>query len=104
MSRTTKTYDEQMAELDERIQQAKNRKKQITQRHNAAERKARTHRLCRRHGLLEMFMPDLAVISDEQFELFIKRGIDTSYGRGLLAEIVGKPEAHITPGDVTAQG
>ena len=54
------------------------------------ERKARTKRLCSRHGLLEKFMPDLATITDEQFEEFIKRGINTSYGQKILAEIVAK--------------
>jgi len=62
--------------------------KQLQQRHKTEERKARTKRLCARHGLLEKFMPDLIDISDEQYEQFIKTGIDTKYGRSRLAEIV----------------
>ena len=34
-------------------------------------------------------MPDLAAITDEQFETFIRKGINTTYGQKILAEIVG---------------
>ena len=54
------------------------------------DRKERTKRLCKRHGLLEKYMPDLITITDEQFEMFIKRGINTSYGQKTLAEIISK--------------
>ena len=39
------------------------------------------------HGLLEKFMPTFAVVTDEQYETFIRKGINTSYGQKLLAEI-----------------
>jgi hypothetical protein len=35
-----------------------------------------------------MYMPDLALITHEQFDLFIRRAIDTTYGREVLAEII----------------
>ena len=83
-----KTTAEKIAERDERIAQLQNEKKKLLQKQKADERKVRTNRLCRRHGLLEKYMPDLITITDEQFEMFIKRAIATSYGRDALAEIV----------------
>ena len=85
-----KTRKEKIASYEERIAQLENQRKQEIQKMKAEERKARTRRLCSRHGLLEKFMPDLATITDEQFEEFIKRGINTSYGQKILAEIVAK--------------
>ena len=38
--------------------------------------------------MLEKFMPDLINITDAQYELFIKTGINTSYGRKRLNEII----------------
>ena len=97
MSRTTKTFEEKIASKDEKIQQLINEKKQIQQRQKSAERKARNSRLCRRHGLLEKYMPDLINITDEQFELFIRQGIDTKYGRDILAKIVAAGAAVVPP-------
>lgn len=85
-----KTYEEKIASKDERIQQLINEKKKLQKQENARQRKARDNRLYRRHGLLEKYMPDLAIITDYQFEKFIKRAIDTTYGQNILAEIVAE--------------
>jgi hypothetical protein len=86
-----KTTSEKIAATRERILQLQNEEKQLIQKEKAEERKARTRRFCSRHGLLEKFMPDLADITDEQFESFIKIAIATSYGREKLAKIVAAP-------------
>ena len=86
MSKSTKTAAEKIAAKDERIQQLINEKKRLIQQEKAKERKERNNRLYRRHGLLEKYMPELAIISDEHFEMFIKRAIDTGYGQKILAE------------------
>jgi len=84
-----KTTAEKIATKREQIQQLQNEEKQLIQKQKEQDRKDRTKRLCQRHGLLEKFMPDLATITDEQFETFIRKGINTSYGQKILAEIVG---------------
>ena len=92
-----KTTAEKIAERDERITQLQNEKKHLLQKQKADERKARTSRLCRRHGLLEKYMPALVSITDEKFEAFVKRGIDTSYGQKILAEIVAEAGTTVSP-------
>ena len=91
-----KTTSEKIATKREQIQQLQNEEKQLLQKQRAEERNARTRRFCSRHGLLEKFMPDLATITDEQFETFIRKGINTSYGQKILAEIVGDTGANTT--------
>jgi len=80
----------QIEKAQAEIQQKENRVKELVSKQKAEEKKARNHRLCKRHGLLEKFMPSLITITDEQFETFIKKGIDTSYGRNILAEIAAQ--------------
>ena len=92
-----KTINEKIAEAQAKIEQYKNQEKQLIQKRKTQERKDRTKRLCSRHGLLEKYMPDLITITDEQFEMFIKKGIDTSYGRNILVEIKAKTEVTPTP-------
>ena len=91
-----KTTAEKIATKRERILQLQNQEKQLIQKQKAEERKARTRRFCSRHGLLEKVMPDLAAITDEQYETFIRKGINTSYGQKILAEIVGSTGATTT--------
>jgi len=91
-----KTTAEKIATKREQIQQLQNEEKQLIQKQKEQDRKDRTKRLCQRHGLLEKLMPDLAAITDEQFETFIRKGINTSYGQKILAEIVGDTKASTT--------
>ena len=90
-----KTIIEKIASKREKIQQLQNEEKQLLQKHRQEERKARTRRLCFRHGLLEKYLPDLVTITDEQFEVFVKRAIATSYGRDTLTEITGNTGATV---------
>lgn len=89
-TKTTKTDAEKVAEKDAKILQLQNEKKAILQRKKAKERKERNHRLCRRHGMIESFMPDIIPITDDQFEAFIRTHMNTQNGRNKLAEIISK--------------
>ena len=95
-TKNTKTADEKLAEKNARIKQLQKQKQAIIKRENAKERKARNNRLYRRHGLLEKFMPDIITITDDQFEAFIRTGINTTYGIKRLGEIKDKGEEAAT--------
>ena len=94
-----------MAESQERepVKQFRDEEKQAPQRQKQEERNPHTNRYCRRHELLEKIMPDLATITDEQFELFIKRAINTRYGRAALAEIVADAGTSTAPASKTEE-
>ena len=93
-TKTVKTAEEKLAEKNARIKQLQKQKQAIIKRENAKERKARNHRLCRRHGLLEKLFPDIINITDEQFEAFIRTHIRAKHGRNKLIEIVDKGEEY----------
>ena len=90
-TKTVKTAEEKIAEKNDKILKLQNEKKAILQREKAKERRERTHRLCRRHGLFENYLPELIAMTDQQFEMFIKRGVKTKYGIKILYEILGQP-------------
>ena len=91
-TKNTKTTEERLAIRDERIKQLQKQKQKIRKDENKKIRKQRDNRLYRRHGLLEKFMPKIIDITDEQFEVFIRKGINTTYGRNCLNEIIDKGE------------
>ena len=83
-------YKDKIANIDEEMQQLANRKKEYIQRERAAERKARNHRICKRGGHLESVLPALINLTDEQFNMFIKRTLLTEYATRELDKI--KPQ------------
>ena len=82
-----KSRQEKIANYDERIAQLENQRKKEHQMLKADERKARTKRLCSRHGLLESMLPEIINITDEQYKTFLERAVTNDYGRGILAKI-----------------
>jgi hypothetical protein len=85
-----KTKTEQLASIEQEIRQLNERKKKLMQQQSADERKARSHRFCKRGGYMEKLLPDLALITDEQFETFFKNTAANNFGRKALAEIMAQ--------------
>ena len=88
----SKTPQNKIASIEERITQLQNQKKQEIQKQKASERKARTKRLCQRQGLLESLMPELINITDEQFKSFLEKAVCNTYGRDVLRKILNQPQ------------
>ena len=84
----TKNINQQIETAQERIRQEQNRLKQLQGKQKEYERKARSHRLCKRHGILESMLPDLISITDEQYHTFLERAVANDYGRSVLAKII----------------
>ena len=91
----SKTRLERIDGIKEEIEQLKNRQKLLQQQHNAQERKARTHRLCRRGGIVEKLLPGIITLTDEQFDTFVEKTLLTGYAerilKGLAAQGVANP-------------
>jgi len=90
MSAKRKTVAEQITEAQEKIKQEQNALKKLQAKQKEQDNKARNHRLCKRHGLLESLLPDTKEITDEQFKEFLEQHIANSHGRKKLAEIVAR--------------
>jgi hypothetical protein len=85
-----KTIEERLKDARLEKEQAESRIKKLLEEQKEGERKARTHRFCKRGGLMEKLLPDLANLTDEQFEAFFKRTTANKYGRDALAEIAAR--------------
>ena len=85
-----KTTQERIEALQHEIQQKQNQEKQLRQRFREEQRKARNHRLCKRHGLFEKVLPETIDLTDEQFEKFVKQHIANEHGRRMLATLTAK--------------
>ncbi len=59
-----------------------------------ADRKARTHRLCTRGGMLESFLPDPESIADDAVMDLLKKLFDLPAAKKLVSEAVGQSSGH----------
>jgi len=81
---TRKTTAEKIEEARLEKQQAENRIKNLIQEQKAEERKARTHRLCKRGGQVEKLLPELARLTDEQFDTFVQKTLLSGFAAKVL--------------------
>ena len=86
-----KSVDERIDRVKKRIEELQSQKKLLVQEQDRKTEKARTHRLCRRAGLLEKMLPDTILLTDEQFETLLKRTIANDFGRSKLSELAPPP-------------
>jgi hypothetical protein len=103
MAKTTQEKIElKMAEKE----QLENELKWLMQQHKAEERKARTSRLCKRHGLLESILPDTIPLTEDNFKLFLEKTVANEYGRRTLAALKAgqEKEAADNGAETAAQG
>ena len=80
-----KTREELTAEIEEskkKIRQFENREKIIKQKLSVEERKARTHRLCKRGGFMESLVPELIAMPDEDAKAFLRLAFFEKTSRG----------------------
>ena len=82
-----KTKLEKIAGIEENMRQLENQRKQLLQQYKEQERKERTHRICKRGGLLESIMPDTVALTDEQFKTFLEKILLTDSTHRMLANI-----------------
>jgi hypothetical protein len=92
-----KTVEERLKDARLEKEQAESRIRKLLEEQKEGERKARTHRFCKRGGLMEKLLPDLALLTDDQFEAFFKRTAANKYGRDALAEIAARNAETPTP-------
>ena len=92
-----RTKMERVEKIRTEMEQLKKQEKELLKQHKKEERDARTKRLCTRHGMMEKHMPDLIKITDGQFETFIIKAINTTFGRDKLAQIIAQGERATPP-------
>ena len=88
----SKTRTERITAIEEQIKQMENRKKQLLQQERAANNKARTRRLCERHGLLESLLPETISLTKEQYRAFVEKVLSNGYAKKVIAGILADSE------------
>jgi len=92
---------ERINTIEENIKKMENQKKHLMQQYKEQERKERTHRLCKRGGLLESILPDTVTLSDDRFEIFVKEHIASKFGSSALRKLLAEQEDTNTKSDTT---
>ena len=93
-----KTRLEKIEKIKEEIAQQQNQIKKLMQQQRAQDRKDRTRRLCQRMGLFESMLPDVIILTDEQFKLFLEKTILTERSSRILDGLTEQ-----NPADPTSQ-
>jgi len=81
-----KTLNDKIEAAKAEIKQKEAQIKQLVQQQKERERKDRTHRFCTRGGIMERLLPDLAIITDEQFKTFVEKTMQSNYAVKILRE------------------
>lgn len=84
-----RSYEEKISNIDLEIEQLKNRKREITQRHKAEERKARTKRLIERGAILESLIPSSDTLSNDDVKQILSYALETPYVKEYLRKYHG---------------
>jgi uncharacterized coiled-coil DUF342 family protein len=82
------TKEERIANIETQIAELAKQRKNIIQAQKAAERKARTHRLCKRGGEIEKNLPGIETLTEDEFKAFANITFLTPYSKGKLAGIL----------------
>lgn len=84
-----RSYEEKISNIDLEIEQLKNRKREITQRHKAEERKARTKRLIERGAILESLIPSSDTLTNDDVKQILSYALETPYVKEYLRKYHG---------------
>lgn len=84
-----RSYEEKISNIDLEIEQLKNRKREITQRHKAEERKARTKRLIERGAILESLIPAPDTLTNDDVKQILSYALETPYVKEYLRKYHG---------------
>jgi hypothetical protein len=90
------TKEERISNIETQIAELVKQRKNIIQAQKAAERKARTHRLCKRGGEIEKNLPGIETLTEEEFKAFANITFLTPYSKKELAKILAN-KASVKP-------
>jgi hypothetical protein len=87
------TKEERISNIETQIAELVKQRKNIIQAQKAAERKARTHRLCKRGGEIEKLLPGIETLTEDEFKAFANITFLTPYTKKELAKILANKAA-----------
>ena len=82
-----KTTEERLAKVKAEMDELKNEKKQLLQKHKVEERKARTKRLIDRGAILESMIDGAVELTNDQIAEILKQTVGSTVGVKIVAEM-----------------
>lgn len=73
------SIEEKIENIDERLEQLKNQKKELLAKQREQDRKARTRRLIERGAILEQYLFEPEKLTNEQISEIVKYAFNTHY-------------------------
>ena len=95
-----KTTAEKLAEVNAEMNELKNEKKQLLQKHKVEERKARTKRLIDRGAMLESLIENAAEFTNDQIAHILKCTVGSDFG----VKIINQTKSQKTKTNTAPQG
>jgi hypothetical protein len=86
------TRSEKLAQIAEQQTKLDAEKKALLAEIREADRKERTNRLCKRHGLLESLLPDTIRLNDKYYNEYIKKVAVTDGAKKILADLLDEQQ------------
>jgi hypothetical protein len=74
-----------------KVEQGENKVKRLTQSLSTAERKARTRRLIERGALVESFIPDADLLTNNELKAFLQATLTTNFALTILSKTRANP-------------
>jgi len=78
--------------IKEKIQQLENLQKEILQEYKEDLKKERTHRICKRGGMVEKFMPESVEFTDDQMKWLLEILLTSGFAKKKIEEMKGKKD------------
>ena len=88
-----KTTDERINNVDEQMRLLTEEKKALQKVKREEELEKQKQRYCKRGGIVEKQLPDLATLTDEQFDTFANKVLFTEQTKRIISEILSPPPA-----------
>ena len=91
-----KSRNDRIAVIEKEMEELEKQKKKLIAEQKEIDRKARTNRLCKRHGLFESLLPDIIDLSEDDFKLFLEKTVANDFGRRTLAALIAEQSKPVT--------
>ena len=89
-----RTIEEKIEARLEEKRQLEAQIKKLLQEQRTQKNKERTHRLCKRGGLVEKYLPELIELTDDQFQVFINKCLLSNFTMKTLSELVAANDSN----------
>ena len=94
-----KTLEQKIDSTLDKIKELQKEHEKLVAEHSAKEERERTHRLCKRGGYIEKYLPEMKTLTDNQFYTYFEKVMQTDESRLILMELAAENAPPAEPKD-----